>query len=157
MSFPTTKALGATTTGRIRCTSFMLQEECTRQAVWLTNMKYIQQHNTKAEDFGYSLAMNHLGDKVLYHFGYTIAITVLETFLWLTICMSQLQNTVYKVLGCFLLILDPARVSKVLLLLQDRELYFWSQSVRSFKIPRTSRFCGLENQKCSHSSEKPGN
>ena len=40
------------------------QEELLRQAVWLSNRDYIQQHNARSHDHGFTLAMNHFGDTV---------------------------------------------------------------------------------------------
>ncbi|KAL5493700.1 hypothetical protein EMCRGX_G014919 [Ephydatia muelleri] len=37
-------------------------EELERHSVWLSNRKYIEEHNTHADVFGYTLAMNHFGD-----------------------------------------------------------------------------------------------
>ena len=39
-------------------------EELERHTVWLANKKYIEEHNARADAFGYKLAMNHLGDLV---------------------------------------------------------------------------------------------
>lgn len=39
-------------------------EELERHLVWLSNRKYIEAHNTNADVFGYTLAMNSLGDMV---------------------------------------------------------------------------------------------
>ena len=39
-------------------------EELERHSVWLSNKEYIDQHNANAELFGFTLAMNHLGDLV---------------------------------------------------------------------------------------------
>ena len=39
-------------------------EELERHTVWLSNKKYIEEHNSRADAFGYTLAMNHLGDLV---------------------------------------------------------------------------------------------
>ena len=39
-------------------------EELERHSVWLSNRKYIEEHNTHADVFGYTLAMNHFGDVV---------------------------------------------------------------------------------------------
>ncbi len=35
-----------------------------RHIVWLSNKKYIEQHNANAHIFGFTLAMNHFGDMV---------------------------------------------------------------------------------------------
>ena len=40
------------------------KEELGRHIVWLSNKKYIEQHNANADMFGFTLAMNHLGDLV---------------------------------------------------------------------------------------------
>ncbi len=40
------------------------QEDLERHIVWLSNKKYIEQHNTNAHIFGFTLAMNHFGDMV---------------------------------------------------------------------------------------------
>ena len=39
-------------------------EELERHLVWLSNKEYIDQHNANAVLFGFTLAMNHLGDLV---------------------------------------------------------------------------------------------
>lgn len=39
-------------------------EELERHLVWLSNKVYIDQHNANARIFGYTLAMNRLGDLV---------------------------------------------------------------------------------------------
>ena len=39
-------------------------EEVERHAIWLSNKKYIEEHNIHSDAFGYTLAMNHLGDLV---------------------------------------------------------------------------------------------
>ena len=39
-------------------------EELLRHLTWLSNMKYIAQHNANAHIFGFTLKMNHLGDVV---------------------------------------------------------------------------------------------
>lgn len=39
-------------------------EELERHLVWLSNKKYIELHNANADVFGFTLAMNHLGDMV---------------------------------------------------------------------------------------------
>ena len=40
-------------------------EEVERHAIWLSNKKYVEEHNVHAEAFGYTLAMNYLGDLVI--------------------------------------------------------------------------------------------
>ena len=40
------------------------REELERHLVWLSNKEYIDQHNANADLFGFTLAMNHLGDMV---------------------------------------------------------------------------------------------
>lgn len=45
------------------------EEELLRQAVWLSNRDYIQQHNVRSHDHGYTLAMNHFGDTTVEEFG----------------------------------------------------------------------------------------
>ncbi len=40
------------------------KEELERHALWLSNKKYIEQHNANAHIFGFTLAMNHFGDMV---------------------------------------------------------------------------------------------
>ena len=40
------------------------REELERHLVWLSNKKYIDQHNVNADFFGFTLAMNHFGDLV---------------------------------------------------------------------------------------------
>eukprot|EP00731_Ephydatia_muelleri_P018317 Em0011g357a len=37
-------------------------EELERHTIWLSNKKYIEEHNARSDDFGYTLAMNHFGD-----------------------------------------------------------------------------------------------
>ena len=39
-------------------------EELERHMVWLSNKKYIEQHNANSHIFGFTLAMNHFGDLV---------------------------------------------------------------------------------------------
>lgn len=39
-------------------------EELERHLIWLSNRKYIEQHNANAKVFGFTLSMNHLGDMV---------------------------------------------------------------------------------------------
>ena len=39
-------------------------EELERHLVWLSNKKYIEQHNANSHIFGFTLAMNHFGDLV---------------------------------------------------------------------------------------------
>ena len=39
-------------------------EELERHLVWLSNKKYIEQHNANSHLFGFTLAMNHFGDMV---------------------------------------------------------------------------------------------
>lgn len=41
-------------------------QELTRQAVWLANREYINRHNSQADEHGYTLKMNHLGDLVMH-------------------------------------------------------------------------------------------
>ena len=46
-------------------------EELERHAIWSSNKKYIEEHNARSDIFGYTLAMNSLGDlvrSVLVHF-----------------------------------------------------------------------------------------
>ena len=40
------------------------REELERHLVWLSNREYINGHNNNAHIFGFTLAMNHLGDIV---------------------------------------------------------------------------------------------
>ena len=40
------------------------REELERHLVWLSNKKYIDQHNVNTDIFGFTLAMNHFGDLV---------------------------------------------------------------------------------------------
>ena len=40
-------------------------EELERHAIWSSNKKYIEEHNARSDIFGYTLAMNSLGDLVL--------------------------------------------------------------------------------------------
>ena len=39
-------------------------EELERHTIWLSNKKYIEEHNARSDEFGYTLAMNHFGDFV---------------------------------------------------------------------------------------------
>lgn len=39
-------------------------EELERHLIWLSNKRYIDQHNANSHIFGFTLAMNHLGDVV---------------------------------------------------------------------------------------------
>ena len=41
-----------------------VREELERHIVWLTNREYINAHNQNSHIFGFTLAMNHLGDIV---------------------------------------------------------------------------------------------
>ena len=43
------------------------REELDRHLVWLSNREYINAHNANSHIFGYTLAMNHLGDIVSQH------------------------------------------------------------------------------------------
>nr|CBY80149.1 silicatein yellow variant [Tethya aurantium] len=43
-------------------------EELEKHLVWLSNKKYIELHNANADTFGFSLAMNHLGDMTDYEY-----------------------------------------------------------------------------------------
>ena len=40
------------------------REELERHLVWLSNREYINTHNANSDIFGFTLAMNHLGDMV---------------------------------------------------------------------------------------------
>ena len=40
------------------------REELERHLMWLSNREYINAHNANSEVFGFTLAMNHLGDMV---------------------------------------------------------------------------------------------
>lgn len=40
-------------------------EELERHLVWLSNKKYIEQHNVNAHVLGFTLKMNHFGDLVI--------------------------------------------------------------------------------------------
>ena len=42
-----------------------MQEELARHSVWLDNKKYIEQHNSNAEERGFTLAMNQFADLVI--------------------------------------------------------------------------------------------
>ena len=42
------------------------REELERHLVWLANREYINGHNQNAHIFGFTLAMNHLGDIVSF-------------------------------------------------------------------------------------------
>ena len=39
-------------------------DELERHLIWLSNKKYIDHHNANSHIFGFTLAMNHLGDMV---------------------------------------------------------------------------------------------
>lgn len=39
-------------------------EELEKHLVWLSNKEYVEQHNENAHVFGFTLALNHLGDMV---------------------------------------------------------------------------------------------
>lgn len=39
-------------------------EELSRHVIWLSNQKYIDEHNKYADTFGYTLGMNRYGDLV---------------------------------------------------------------------------------------------
>ena len=41
-------------------------EELRHHIVWLSNKKYIEEHNKYSEHFGYTLEMNQFGDLVCY-------------------------------------------------------------------------------------------
>lgn len=43
---------------------FHSQEELEKHIVWLSNKKYIEEHNANADKFGFKLAMNQFGDVV---------------------------------------------------------------------------------------------
>lgn len=40
-------------------------EELERHLIWLSNKQYIDHHNVNSRIFGFTLAMNHLGDVVI--------------------------------------------------------------------------------------------
>ncbi len=42
------------------------EEDLERHIVWLSNKKYIEQHNANAHVFGFTLAMNDFGDMVSF-------------------------------------------------------------------------------------------
>ena len=42
-------------------------EELEKHLVWLSNREYINAHNANSDLFGFTLAMNHLGDMVSVH------------------------------------------------------------------------------------------
>ena len=44
-----------------------VREELERHFVWLANREYINAHNQNAHIFGFTLAMNHLGDIVRFN------------------------------------------------------------------------------------------
>ena len=48
-------------------------EELERHLVWLSNRKYIEQHNANAHLFGFTLRMNHFGDMVSYRIHMSIS------------------------------------------------------------------------------------
>lgn len=43
------------------------RDELGRHIVWLSNNKYIDEHNKYSDTFGYTLEMNKFGDMVLTH------------------------------------------------------------------------------------------
>ena len=45
-------------------------EELERHLIWLSNKVYIDQHNANSHIFGFTLAMNHLGDLVCLNTNY---------------------------------------------------------------------------------------
>jgi len=40
------------------------RDELERHLIWLSNKKYIDQHNANSDSFGFTLAMNHFADLV---------------------------------------------------------------------------------------------
>ena len=42
----------------------LLQEELERHIIWLSNKKYIEEHNANTDLFGYTLSLNRFGDLV---------------------------------------------------------------------------------------------
>ena len=40
------------------------QEELERHIIWLSNKKYIEEHNANTDKFGYTLSLNQFGDLV---------------------------------------------------------------------------------------------
>lgn len=40
------------------------QEERYRHSVWLSNKEYVDTHNSRSEEFGFTLRLNHFGDMV---------------------------------------------------------------------------------------------
>ena len=51
-----------------------VREELERHLVWLANREYINAHNQNSHIFGFTLAMNHLGDMVSFSIGVTYLI-----------------------------------------------------------------------------------
>jgi len=50
------------------------REELERHLVWLANREYINGHNNNAHIFGFTLAMNHLGDIVSLSIANTVCL-----------------------------------------------------------------------------------
>ena len=66
-------------------------EELEKHLVWLSNKKYIELHNANADTFGFTLAMNHLGDMVHSHkhaHSILIACVCMHTFFCSVISLS---------------------------------------------------------------------
>jgi len=40
------------------------REELEKHIVWLSNKEYVDQHNANSHIFGFTLALNHMGDMV---------------------------------------------------------------------------------------------
>ena len=53
--------------------------EIERKAIWLANKNYIDEHNSKADDLGYTLAMNMFGDLVSFFFVFQTSFHKIET------------------------------------------------------------------------------
>ena len=51
------------------------REELDRHLVWLSNREYIDSHNANSHIFGFTLAMNHLGD-IVSHSQQTLFLSV---------------------------------------------------------------------------------
>ena len=64
-------------------------EELERHLVWLSNKKYIEQHNANSHIFGFTLAMNHFGDLV----GVAIVVTRCLEIYSIVFCFHLCRQT----------------------------------------------------------------
>ena len=55
------------------------REELERHLVWLSNREYISAHNKNSHIFGYTVAMNHLGDIVRKHSIHCLNLTLYKS------------------------------------------------------------------------------